>query len=107
MEQQITETIFKGADNAISFTVYQDEQPLDMTAVTRMVLDVEGEVFDSSVNSEFITWDQNGLVTVKVGAVIQATGFKQAILTAYDPQHTNGQVITHTDQYPVLNRDIR
>jgi len=28
-------------------------------------------------------------------------------LKAFDPQHPNGQVITHTDRNPILNLSIR
>ena len=107
MNQQITETIFKGADNAIEFIVYQDEQPLDFSAVTRMTLNVEGEVFDTLMNSDYITWNSEGKVTIKIGSIIQATGFKQATLKAFDPQHPNGQVLTHSDRSPILNLSIR
>lgn len=93
-----TERIYIGRDNEakVRFRVPGLANPLQ--GVTRMTvaLDPAGITVDSAVNADRITWTADGSVTLKLGAVA-ATGTQQAIVTAYDPDHTGGQVYAHPE----------
>jgi len=94
----ITEIVYKNRDNPNSVLVKQNNVALDFSTITRMVLSFGGNnaIADSDVNSDFINWFDNGVVEFNIGGLdITTAAPLSATLIAYDPSHSDGQVITH------------
>lgn len=92
----MTEIVYSGHDNKASIVVSQDGVPMDFAAVTRMTLALRGlgVVADTDIDSDLIVWSVGGgAIEFDLGGIDVAAGLYQATLVAYDPLHTNGQVL--------------
>lgn len=95
----ITELIYLGRDNVNQLTVTDmDEQPVDFSGVTRMVMSFQGSdiIIDSALHPEMIEWNSGGVVTLSLGAAPIKPSKYFATLTTFDPQHDDGQVVFHS-----------
>lgn len=99
-----TERVYKSAtgmhDNTAVFSVSIEGESTPLAGVTRITCDLQpaDEEIDSDTSPNAITWTDAGVVTLDLaehtfGTV--PTGLQRCKLVAYDPSHTNGQVLAH------------
>ena len=88
-------------DNTAVIDVTLKGNATPLTGVTRMTCKLaSGDLIDSDVSSNAITWTEAGEVTFDFSEhtfTTIPTGREQAMLVAYDPTHPDGQVVTHKD----------
>jgi hypothetical protein len=99
----VIEVVYKGRDNPNTISVKQDGVLIPWSAVTRMVLSFVGSevVADTDNESTLIDWSiGDGIIEFNInGLAVTARHEIPATLVVYDPQHPNGQVLTHaTDE---------
>ena len=89
----ITEHVYLGHDNTIDLLLKADGAAVDLSAVTRMTLEVDSTVIDSAVSTTAFDWDTDStkLVLALGGESITAGTYK-ATLTVYDPDNADGLV---------------
>lgn len=101
------ELVYIGNDNPaiiyVSQTVLGVTTTLDLSAVTRMTLELEGHdtVLDTDDDATLIDWSAgSGAIEFNLsGAALDiSVGRYRATLIAFDPDHTNGQVLFHIDR---------
>lgn len=92
------ENVYLGHDNVVRIIVSDSGTPLNLAGITRMTLELQGAgvVVDSDETPRLIDWSQGGgVVEFELGDLVIAPGTYDATLVAYDPLHTDGQVICH------------
>jgi len=100
----ITEMIYLGRDNVNELTITEDDEPVDFSGATRMVLEFEGTdvVVDSALSNEYINWDSTGRITLQLGELIITPSKYPVTLIVYDIDHDDGQVLFHASEAKVL-----
>lgn len=98
------EIIYKSASGIyentaeIQVTLEGNAQPLlNVSRITCKL--TNGELIDSDISPSAITWTDEGVITFDFAEhsfTATPTGRQQAMVVAYDPAHTDGQVITHS-----------
>lgn len=92
----ISELIYLGRDNENELIIQQDGNPVDLSGVTRMLLQFEGSaVVVDSLTFDGIDWTSDGLVKLRLGMLPIKPSKYMATLIAFDPIHDDGQVIFH------------
>jgi hypothetical protein len=93
----ITERVWNGRSNTVVITVKEDGAVKDLSAVTRMVLEVgSGVIVDTdTAPADTIIWDTLGNVTLSLGASGIADGTYKCELVAYDPDNPDGVMLVH------------
>lgn len=87
------EVVYKGRDNTNDFQLTADGNIVDLSAVTRMVLDFGTFTIDSAFAPTAFDWSKgNGEVDLRLGPVeALILGEKQfPYLIVYDPSNLNG-----------------
>lgn len=100
----ITEIVYLGRDNINELLIKEDGQPVNWSGATRMVLKFEGSdvVADSMLSNEYINWDDEGKVTLKLGELPITPSKYPATLIVYDEAHDDGQVLFHAKESKVV-----
>lgn len=100
----ITEMVYLGRDNVNQLTFTEDSAAINFAGATRMVLEFDGSdvVADSALSNEYINWDTNGNVTLKLGELPIAPSKYPATLIVYDADHDDGQVLFHARESKVV-----
>ncbi len=104
--------VYRGHDNTVDVTLYdyneasRREEPLDFSAVTRMVLVLPTTqpvlAFDSAVTAGVMDWDvAPGTIRFNIQQFAIPVGGYPAQLIAYDPANENGLVIVDETLRPV------
>ena len=93
----ITEHVYLGHDNTIDLLLTADGAAVDLSAVTRMTLELDATVIDSDPEEspDAFDWDTGTtgkLVLALGGETITAGTYEKATLTVYDPTNTDGIV---------------
>lgn len=102
----VTELCYIGRDNSIDVELREDGVAVDLSLVTRVRLelfDVDDEdaapaVVDSSITAaafDFNTDAGDGIIHIKLGAILSSEGEYRVRLVTYDPDNANGLVWTH------------
>ena len=105
-----TETIYKDRDNPVTSEIKEDGVAMDFSAVTRMTLYLHGSgvTFDTDVAASLINWSiGSGKVQFNINDESIAAGSYRGRLVAYDPTHTDGQVLTHEKCGPFLTFEYK
>lgn len=106
------EVVYRGHDNTVEVTLYdynetaRRDEPLDFSAVTRMVLAFPTTqpviAFDSAVTAGVIDWDvAPGTIQFNIQQYALPVGGYPAQVVAFDPAHPNGLVIVDETLRPV------
>jgi len=90
----ITEIVYLGHDNTIDLLLKADGSAVDLSAVTRMTLEVDSTVIDSAVSTDAFDWDTGvtGKLILALGGESITAGAYKATLTVYDPDNADGLV---------------
>ena len=95
----------KSFDNTFKFQISHDGTPLDMAAVSRMVMTFDNSdiVADSAVDPALISWQGQTLGEVLFSVNDLAINGGQRIeLIMYDFGHTGGQKVISTDTHNLV-----
>jgi len=89
-----TEIVYDGHDNTIDLLLKADGVAQDLSAVTRMTLEVSDTTIDSDVSGSAFDWDigTTGKIILALGAESLTAGTYIATLTVYDGDNTDGIV---------------
>lgn len=100
----ITEMVYLGRDNVNQLTISEDDAPVNFSAATRMVLEFDGSDVkaDSALSNDYINWDAQGNITLKLGELPIEPSKYPATLIVYDADHDDGQVIFHAKETRVV-----
>lgn len=100
----ITERVFLGRDNVNVLTITEDDTAVDFGGATRMLLEFDGSdvVADSLLSNDYINWDAEGNITLKLGELPIEPSKYPATLTVFDPEHDDGQVVFHAKEARVV-----
>lgn len=87
-----TENVYLGHDNTIDLLLKADGVAVDLSAVTRMTLEVGDDTVDSGESPDAFDWDTGttGKVILNLGGESLTPRTYRATLTVYDPDNTNG-----------------
>ena len=90
----ITEHVYLGHDNTIDLLLKADGAAVDLSAVTRMTLELDATTtIDSATSPEAFDWDTGTtgkLVLALGGETISAGIYEKCKLTVYDPDNAGG-----------------
>ena len=109
----ITEVIYSGRDNIVTLIAQIDYEPLNLTPVTRYLMELTGstdsKTIDTNEDLGAIFGDIDGILTIDIGSLvtdIQKDKYKTRIVV-YDNLHENGQVLSDACCSQDLVIDIR
>lgn len=95
----ITETFYRGRDNIASIELESNGTAQDISALTRAILDIGDQSFDSNENSSFFDWTTSGAdgqMDIDIGTSTKMknmdAGTYKAKLTVFDATYPNGLV---------------
>lgn len=104
------EDVFKQRDNKNILSFDDDGTVLDFSTATRMVLKFRGSDIeaDSDVDSSLIDWTiGGGVVEFSIGGLDIPNGSElSSSLIVYDPLHSEGQILVHSDNNELYFRFI-
>lgn len=87
------EIVYLGADNIIDLVLLEDSIAVDLSGVTKMILNFEGTAINSDTSPDAFDWSEgDGKLALALGAENIATALYDAKLTVYDAENTNGIV---------------
>jgi hypothetical protein len=105
----ITETLYKNHDNEIDLELRADGEAVDITGVSKVLLEVGEVEIDSAIEPSSFDWTTNGAngqLTLDVARLTKITNLKastyKAALTVYDATYPNGLV---WDEFLIILKD--
>jgi hypothetical protein len=100
----INEMVYQGRDNVNQLTLTEDGLPVNLSAATRMLLQFDGSDVeaDSALSNEYIDWDAQGRVNLRLGSLPIIPSKYPATLIVYDADHPEGQVVFHARETKVI-----
>jgi len=99
----LTEIAYLGHDNTIDLLLKADEEAEDLSAVTRMTLELDSTIIDSEKSPDAFDWDTDttGKLILALGGESLIAGMYRTTLTVYDLTNEKGIV------WGELNLDVR
>ena len=93
----ITEHVYLGHDNTIDLLLTADGAAVDLSAVTRMTLELDAETIidsDPEESPDAFDWDTGttGKLVLALGGETIEAGTYRTTLTVYDPTNADGIV---------------
>ena len=87
------ERVYLGRDNSIDVVLTANGAPVDLSSVTRMLIEFGSKAVDSQTASGVFDWSSGGgVVIIRLGGQEIAAGEYSARLVVYDPTNTHGIV---------------
>jgi hypothetical protein len=89
------EKVYLGHDNSVDLLLKAGGSAVDLSSVTRMVLELsDGTSFDSDTDAGVFDWDTGttGKLIISLGGETIDAGTYHATLIVYDPTNPNGIV---------------
>ncbi len=104
---RIIEVVYDNFDNAVLLLFKLDGDPIDFSAATRFVLMVGTVTVDTDISPGSITTTATtGELEFLLGDQDLPIGRTDVTLVVYDPAHTNGQILTCSEEQ-ALTVDVK